>query len=375
MSKQEGQEATGQENKKKKSATREWMDSILFALIAATIIRGLFIEPFTIPTSSMERSLLVGDFLFVSKFHYGARTPRTPIQFPLAHQYWWGTNIKSYSDIIQLPTYRLPGLTDVKKGDAVVFNYPMDEGDHPVDQKTHYIKRCVATPGDTLSIDSMQVYINGKAQETLSTMQHVYLVTFETGTTVSQRFLEKYNLREAQVYGERALIHAPKSTIEEMLKLPVVKSAEVQVSTRGKASPAVFPHDPDLFAWNSDFYGPLVIPYEGMTIDITPETISLYQSTIDLYEGHDDVTIQDGKLNIDGELVDSYTFEQDYYFMMGDNRHNSLDSRFWGFVPEDHVVGKALFIWWSNNTDDGPFEGIRWDRVFNGIPGFEEDED
>ena len=374
MSKKESHGETGQE-KKKKSPAREWFDSILFALIAATIIRGLFIEPFTIPTSSMERSLLVGDFLFVSKFHYGARTPRTPIQFPLAHQYWWGTDIKSYSDIIQLPVYRLPGLTDVKKGDAVVFNYPMDAGDHPVDQKTHYIKRCVATPGDTLSIDSMQVYINGKAQQNLPTMQHVYLVTFDGTTTISDRFLEKYNLREAQVYGSQALIHAPQSTIDEMLKLPIVKSAEVQVGTRGKASPAVFPNDPDLFAWNSDFYGPLVIPQKGMTIDITPENISLYQSTIDLYEGHDEVTIQDGKLNIDGELVDTYTFRQDYYFMMGDNRHNSLDSRFWGFVPSDHIVGKALFIWWSNNTDDGPFEGIRWNRVFHGIEGFDDTEE
>lgn len=354
--------------KKQKSPAREWFDSIIFALVAATIIRGLFIEPFTIPTSSMEKSLLAGDFLFVSKFHYGARTPRTPIQFPLAHQYFWGTNIKSYFGGLQLPVYRLPGLSDVERGDAVVFNLPVDNDHEPVDQKTHYIKRCVAVAGDTLSVVNAQVYINGEAQENPEMLQLSHRVYFDASSAPSERFYKKYDITDRVFVGNGYFeSFLPDEAVEEIAKLPFIKEVQPLIMPETFVDPGTFPNDPEIFPWNRDFYGPIVIPSPGLTIELNDSTISLYQSTIDYYEGHDEVLVEGSQLRIDGELVSTYTFTNTYYFMMGDNRHNSEDSRFWGFVPEDHVVGKALFIWWSNNPQDGVFDGIRWDRVFSGI--------
>lgn len=357
--------AKNRDSKKKKSAAREWLDAMLFAVIAATLIRWLLLEAYTIPTPSMEKSLLVGDFLFVSKIHYGARTPETPLQVPLTHQKIWGTEIPSYSDIINLPSFRLPGLTSVKRNDVVVFNYPV-EFEHPTDLKTHYIKRCVAVPGDVLEIKNMQVYINGEPGQNPFGMQFRYFL--RTDNQINERFLKTHDLSPQETYQMPGgyMVSSLPSTADEVKALPAIQSVTVDTWPEGQANPRIFP-SAQYFDWNEDHYGPLLIPGEGTTIDITEENLVKYEMAILKYEGLDDVKIEGNKLFIDGQEVSSYTFKQNYYFMMGDNRHNSEDSRFWGFVPEDHVVGKALFIWLSLDPNESMFSKIRTNRLFKAI--------
>lgn len=346
---------------KQKSNLREWIDSIIFAIVAATLIRGLLVEPFTIPTSSMEKSLLVGDYLFVSKFHYGARTPKTLIQFPLAHQYFWGTGIPSYLDWIQVPQIRLPGFTDIKRGDAVVFNYPL-EYQHPSDLRVHYIKRCMGLPGEELEVRNLQVFINGEPAENPEHMENRYQVI--SNEPIKDRVFWKYDITDFYAADNGYIIHATPDAVESLKSLSFVQDVRPIHMKEDQVNPRIFP-DAQTFPWNEDFFGPLKIPYEGMTIKITPENLATYQSVITHYEGHDEVSIQDGKLFLEGIEVDQYQFKQDYYFMMGDNRHNSEDSRFWGFVPEDHIVGKALFIWFSIDSNATFLDKVRWNRIFN----------
>lgn len=352
-------------NNKPKSAAREWLDAIVFAVIAATLIRWLLLEAYTIPTPSMEKSLLVGDFLFVSKIHYGARTPATPLQVPLTHQKIWGTELPSYSELIKLPTFRLPGLSNVKRNDVVVFNYPV-EFEHPVDLKTHYIKRCVAVPGDTFEIRDMQVYINGEPGENPFNMQFRYYL--KTEENINQRFFKTYDISMAEAHKLPGgyIVSSMPSTADEVKAAPFIENVIVDKYPEGQSNPRIFP-SARYFAWNEDFYGPLLIPGKGMTIPITEENLVKYEMAILKFEGLDDVKIEGEKLFIDGNQVNEYTFKQNYYFMMGDNRHNSEDSRFWGFVPEDHVVGKALFIWMSLDQDESFLKKIRWNRIFKGI--------
>jgi len=292
---------------KPRSKAREWADAILFAVVAATIIRWLFLEAYTIPTPSMERSLLVGDFLFVSKVHYGARTPATPLQIPLTHQKIWGT---SYLDWIQLPQYRLPGISEVKRNDVVVFNWPVDFS-YPVDLKTNYIKRCVGLPGDTLQIKDMVVYINGEAQPQPAGAQFRYYA--RTNQIINKRIWEKYRINEHHKVQGGYLVFTTPAIAKELEQLQFINSVEV------------------------------------------------------IKEQPDYADRGDSTLVIDGTPYTTYTFKQNYYFMMGDNRHNSLDSRFWGFVPHDHIVGKALFIWMSIDPQESLFRKIRWNRLFKGI--------
>ncbi|EMR01910.1 signal peptidase I [Cesiribacter andamanensis] len=355
--------------KKPKSKSREWVDSIVFAVVAATLIRWLFLEAYTIPTGSMERSLLVGDFLFVSKMHYGARTPKTPLQVPLTHQTIWGTNIPSYVDWIQLPQFRLPGFSEVERNDVVVFNYP-GELQHPLDLRMNYIKRCVAVPGDTLRIKDAQVYVNSQPFGNPEQMQWRYLVKFNEPITA--RFLERYKINQEDVgMAEEGLIMLlPEEVAAEIGKLPIVQSIRKEVEPAGQKMTQIMTEDYDGLSWNVDQFGPLVIPAEGMTIPLSEENVAKYYNTIKYYEGHDAeaVTLSEaGKISINGQPIDSYTFQQDYYFMMGDNRYNSLDSRAWGFVPADHVVGKALFIWMSMDYRQSFLNKIRWNRIFTGI--------
>jgi len=352
--------------KTKKSATREWVDAIVFAVIAATIIRWAFLEAFTIPTPSMENSLLVGDFLFVSKIHYGPRTPKTPLQVPLTHQKIWGTNIPSYLEWIQLPQYRLPGLADVERNDVVVFNYPAED-QHPVDLKTNYIKRCVAVPGDVFEIRDMQVYINGQASENPPEMQLSYFVKTAPGTSViSERVFRKYEISEAQIRKGGYVVLTTPETAREFEQENFIESVEVIRRYRdGQPNPGVYPQEPELFPWNEDNYGPLEIPAEGATFQMDRKNVALYGQMIERYEALENVEIKDGALFIDGQQVDEYTFKQNYYFMMGDNRHNSQDSRFWGFVPENHVVGKAFFIWFSWDQTAPLLEKVRWNRLLD----------
>ncbi|WP_420152055.1 signal peptidase I, partial [Siphonobacter sp.] len=345
--------------KKKKSAFREWLDSIVFAVVAATLIRWLFLEAYTIPTPSMENSLLVGDFLFVSKLHYGTRTPQTPLQVPLTHQKIWGTNIDSYLDWVKLPMYRLPGFSHVKNGDVVVFNYP-DSLHLPADLRPNYIKRCIGIPGDVVEVRATQVFINGKAMENPQKMLQPYRVY--TNESLDEKFFLKYDIwnrrnESPNVYPITELDSVRREMItvgyEVNTSADVAKQfqemgmrVEPRIIEKGERSEVIYPNS-SLFDWNQDNFGPLQVPKKGETIQLTTENIAKYRDVIENYEYNDKVEIDGTTVKINGTAVSTYTFKQDYYFMMGDNRSNSADSRYWGFVPSDHIVGKAVFIWMS----------------------------
>jgi signal peptidase I len=353
--------------KKKKSATREWVDALVFAVIAASLIRWLLLEPFTIPTASMERSLLVGDFLFVSKLHYGSRIPMTPLQVPLTHQKIWGTEAKSYSDLIQLPYYRLPGFSSVKRNDVVVFNYPA-EFEYPVDLKTNYIKRAVAIPGDILEIKYTNVIVNGEISSNPPEMQFSYDVM--SSRNLTDDFFNEYDINPDSYMpfndGSGYMVMTSPEAAERLKNSPAIGNVVLRADRTEFGDPRVFP-DGAYFNWNKDTWGPMQIPAKGWTIEMDKDNIAKYATTIEKFEGHADVKVQDNELYIDGQKVETYTFRQNYYFMMGDNRHDSLDSRYWGFVPEDHIVGKAWFLWLSLDKHKSMFSKIRWSRFLNGI--------
>jgi len=377
-----------------KSAFREWIDSIVFAVVAATLIRFFLFEAYTIPTPSMESSLMVGDFLFVSKMHYGVRTPKTPLQVPLTHQKIWGTDLPSYSTLLDLPIKRLPGFSEVKQGDAVVFNVPnyIPDGDAPVDLRTYYIKRCIGTPGNTLEIRDTQVYINGKPMENPPKMQHEYLLKVKEA--LNDEFFDKYditngvdatgqsnsNWQEVQLTSQDSsivglhdyVVNTYSSNIEAFKKLKTVVSVEILKAPKGTpdgedsmtkddGSTAMFGKS---YVWNRDNFGPLLIPKEGLTIQLDSMNVDKYKYVIKYYEGNKDVVINGYTISIGGKIIRSYTFKQNYYFMMGDNRHHSADSRYWGFVPADHIVGKAVFVWMSLDPNKSWFSKIRWSRLF-----------
>lgn len=372
--------AAEQKHVKPKSKAREWWDAILFAVVAATLIRWLIMEAYTIPTPSMENSLLVGDFLFVSKFHYGTRTTTTPLQVPLTHQKIWFTNLPSYLEWIKLPQYRLPGLTSVKRGDVVVFNIPpvrLNEGiDYPVDLKTNYIKRCIAIPGDSLRIEDKQVFVNDEKMPNPPGMQIGFRVLSKD--KISDRNLEKLGLGQedhdnGSIQENGTVLYymyLTEEKVNEIKKLPYIIKVDTVKDTGAGAMPFTDYFDRsslprgNTFGFSGDDFGPLWIPKEGATITINEKTLALYGTTIKLYEKNEDVSIENGKLTIGGKEVAEYTFKQDYYFMMGDNRDNSLDSRYWGFVPEDHIVGKAFFIWLSLDPNESFISKIRWSRFF-----------
>ena len=352
--------------KVKRTSKEEWSEAIIFAVFAATIIRWAFMEAFTIPTPSMEKSLLVGDFLFVSKINYGPRSPKTPLQIPLTHANvnLFGATIPTYSDAISLPQYRFPGFGKIERNDVVVFNYPL-EFQYPVDLKTHYIKRCVGISGDTLEVRDSQVYINGEIGENPPEMQFGYhLVT--TIPTVNDRVFEKNDVWDKRATNYGYSMHATPENAKKFEPLDFVKEVVQSKDPEGYVRQDIFP-DASKFPWNADFFGPLVIPAKGMTIKLDSTLSAKYGSTIRDYEGWDDVDFDGSKVVIDGKEIKEYTFRQNYYFMMGDNRHNSLDSRFWGFVPEDHVVGEASFIWLSLDPNKSFLSKIRWSRLFNSI--------
>jgi signal peptidase I len=375
---------TENQKPKQKSPFREWLDSVVFAVVAATLIRFFLFEAYTIPTPSMESSLMVGDFLFVSKMHYGVRTPKTPLQLPLTHQKIWFTNLPSYLSWLQLPTYRLPGFSSVKQGDAVVFNVPNfeEDGDAPLDLRTFYVKRCVATPGDVLEVRDQQVFVNNKAMENPEKMQHP--VFMKTKENLDDAFFAEYGIRNDpnasydsadwlpladstnQLAGYK--LNTSKKHIDEIKSLPWAKSFDLDAfkDPKGVTFIDMFPHDTVDFKWNRDFYGPLKVPAKGWTVQLDRKNVKLYQEAIIKYEGNSDIVLAGDKLLKNGQAMASYTFKQDYYFMMGDNRHNSADSRFWGFVPADHIVGKAVFVWMSIDPNKPLFSlsKIRWNRIF-----------
>ncbi len=359
---------------KPKSFVREWSDAIVFAVIAATLIRWTTVEAFVVPTSSMENTVLVGDYLFVSKFHYGTRITRTPLQIPLTHQKIWGTEIPSFLPWIKLPYYRLPGFSEVKREDIVVFNIPpqsLSDGiDYPIDLKTYYVKRCVGIPGDRLEIKEGQLIVNDQPISNPEHMKFSYLVS--TKDEINKRNLSKLGLDSEDYFflgrsKDNEAIYKMLLTSEqlnEVRTVPYITSAQVDYTKSEIPDNGIFPIAKSN-EWTGQNYGTIVIPKKGMEIEVNESTLPLYGEIITKYEGHDRVLVEDGKLLIDGKVIEKYTFKQDYYFMMGDNRHNSLDSRYWGFVPEDHIVGKALFIWMSLDNEADLLHKVRWNRIFS----------
>ncbi len=377
-----------------KSGAREWVESVVFAVFAAAFIRMFLIEAYIIPTPSMEGSLLVGDFLFVSKAAYGIRTPQTVAMIPLLHNTIPKIGSESYLKSPSLPYYRLPALSEVERNDAIVFNWPAGDSIYltpqrslsafqtslyppnvqagikkyglrvrPVDKRDHYIKRCLAIPGDSLQIIDNQVYVNGEALENPSKMQFNYLVMPNTLPKNKLKNLAKYEITASDVnsYNPNELALTPEQAQIIKEQFPETQIA-IKQNDKLDHPRSIFPNDPKNFNWTIDDFGPIYIPKKGATVDINSNNIALYKRIIGTYEGHD-LTFKDGKIYIDGQESNSYTFEQDYYWAMGDNRHSSEDSRFWGFVPHDHLVGKPIFVWMSLK-DGNLFKGIRWNRLF-----------
>ena len=372
----------------------DWISSILFAIVAATIVHTYFMQPFTIPSSSLEKSLLVGDFLFVSKFHYGARVPMTTVGAPMVHDTIPGLNKKSYlfndhfeerktswKNKLQLPYLRFPGFEKIDRNEIVVFNQPADtlkdmnvfKPDRnyykPIDKKTNLVKRCVGVAGDSLEVRNGYVYINGKKNELpdRAHLQFSYLVQPKTNQFNPKFIKDRYDITDGfGIMNSQNTYYFSAISDEALSKFknhPNVASITPNKQEKGVRDSDIFPHDPN-YNWNVDFFGPLYIPEEGKTIDINLEVLPLYKRVIAEYEGNT-LQVKGNQILINGEVTDTYTFKQNYYWMMGDNRHNSIDARRWGFVPFDHVVGKPVFIWMSWDGIKNP----RWERFFTTVSG------
>ena len=381
-----------------KSSSGEWTSSILFAVVAATIVHTYFIQPYTIPSSSLEKSLLVGDFLFVSKFHYGARVPMTTIAAPMVHDTIPVLNKKSYlfndnfskrntawQNKLQLPYLRIPGFDNIDRNEIVVFNQPADtlldmNNFHPdrnyykpIDKKTNLVKRCVGAPGDSLEIRGGYVYINGKKNELpdRAHLQFSYMVETKGAAFNNSQLANRYDITDFPQYSQDlTAAYFPAISDEALAKFknhPNIASITKNIREKGEPDTSLFPQDPE-YPWNNDFFGPLYIPETGKTIDINLKVLPLYKRVISEYEGNK-VTVNGNQVLINDEVATKYTFKQDYYWMMGDNRHNSLDARAWGFVPFNHVVGKPVFVWMSWNTHGQGFNKIRWERLFTTVNG------
>ena len=373
----------------------EWVNAIIFATIVASLVHLFVFQMYVIPTSSMEHSLLVGDYLYVSKVTYGPKMPNTPVAFPFVHHTMpFSQSKKSFSECIKWPYHRLKGLREIERGDVVVFNFPagdtvllenqavtyydvvrsykqalgVTEGrkklneeytviSRPVDKRENYIKRCVAIAGDTLQIVDGKLIINGQEQETIEGVQYTYVV--QTSSALSAQALHRLGITEFSGNGSVYYLMTTPAAAEKLAATQNVLSVR---RYRHAPNTEVFPQWEEA-RWSQDDYGPIWIPNKGATITLTPENLQLYRRIIEVYEGHT-LAINGEEILIDGTPATEYTFAMDYYWMMGDNRHNSADSRFWGFVPEDHIVGKASFIWLSLDKING---GVRWDRLFNKV--------
>ena len=416
-----------------KSWFGEWISALMFAVIAATLVHNYFIQPYIIPTGSLEKTLLIGDFLFVSKFHYGARTPTSAVAFPMVHDTIPIIKKRSYLKKPQLPYFRLPGFQDVKRNDIVVFSWPADTVRKffvrekgiikPIDKKSNYVKRCVGIPGDSLEIINGFVYINGVQNALPDRAKTQYTHYGYNNKGVSSRklldagykdFNRKYKIRKAtqatydaiapyilgvlssedqyytvitpssgippEIIGKlrisaKELLDAKKEITltvleaKEILRTGIVDSIVQRITQTKTANINFFPNAIP-YDWNEDNFGPILIPKAGMTVDINEQTLPLYKKIIREYEKNE-LSKEGSKIFINGKEASSYTFEQDYYWMMGDNRHRSEDSRYWGYVPEDHVVGKPVLVWFSiDGINDGIKNwSVRWDRLMTTVGG------
>lgn len=351
--------------KAKRSKLREWFDAILFAVIVSTFIRGLLFSAYAIPTASMEGTQLVGDYLFVSKIAYGPRMPITPISIPFLESTIGRNQLKTYWDGLQLAYFRLPGIGQIKRGDVVVFNYPPEAGAKPVDMRTHYIKRCQAVPGDVISIVDSKVYVNGRAMKLPAESQTSYTV-HTNGESLNPELLRalKVEIRQQFTQSDYEMI-MPVSSLENMKSRENILSVKPVIVRSDQANSSLYPQN-EQFKWTEDNYGPITIPRKGWTVPLNDSTLALYRNVIEAHELNE-VSGSGNYIYINKEKSDTYTFKSNYYWMMGDNRHNSLDSRYWGFVPEDHIVGKAMFTWMSIDHSENLLKKVRWNRIFKSI--------
>ena len=375
------------EHKNKKDTI---LGSIVFAVIAATIVHTYFIQPYTIPTASLEKSLLIGDYLFVSKYNYGARPPMTTIALPMVHDTIPVLKTRSYLKWPQLPYMRLPGFEKIKNNDIVVFNWPADTVKYffkkdlpqykPIDKKSHYVKRCVGIAGDSLQIKNGVLYINGKEVRypDRAKLQHLYVVKTKDSMDFTRptlmRLIRNYNIKE--IYpGHKKGSYVMNLTDDKLNIIKNMSNVEnIKLYDIGKGE--MFGGHKD---WNINNFGPIYIPKKGDVVQLNKETYPFYKWIIARYDDHDaghkidkhKVELKGNDVYIDGKLAKTYTVKQDYYWMMGDNRSESEDSRFWGYVPFDHVVGKPVFIWWSIDNDPNKkfLDRIRWNRVFTTVSG------
>ena len=428
-----------------------WVDAIVFALVAVYFINQFFFQNYVIPSSSLEKSLLTGDYLFVSKVSYGPRIPETPLTVPLTQHTLPIGDLKSYIEWPHWEYRRVPGLGKVELNDIVVFNYPAGDticqnvpyqteyygmcygygrqiyeqnyplaypidslskmeqrkrfeeyynlgrqyisanahefggiGYRPTDRRENYVKRCVGLPGDVLQIKNHIVYLNGKANKEPDNVQYKYDVLFNDGVILDNDFLKENGItcedlglsRADQAYFKsEGQIQLTQQFRNNRVVMPLTKKTAQLLKSRKDLVQAIAPEVDNrtdeiypknmVKSWTRDNYGPVWIPKKGESIKLSLDNLPIYERPIKVYE-HNDLEVRDGKIFINGEQTDSYTFKMDYYWMMGDNRHNSADSRYWGFVPEDHIVGKPIFIWWSSDPDRGLFSGgIRWGRLFS----------
>jgi signal peptidase I len=396
----------------------EWLDALIFAVVAVSLINIFLFQNYKIPTGSMEKTLMIGDHLYVSKVAYGPRIPNTPIAFPFTqHTMPLTTGVKSYVEWIKWPYKRLAGFGTVQRDDAVVFNFPAGDTvilEHqnmsyysvvrdsaemlrmkdmyyrhplksnqeyynlgrqgvwrsfkivirPVDKRDNYIKRCVGIPGDTLLIMNKRVYRNGVPQKEYPGIQHTYYIYLNEGQNIADKVFERMNIYDIQRSGN--VIHAY-LTNDEVSAIRQFKSVKQIIDNDywDGYSYDYFPNDTN-YKWSLNNFGPLYIPKKGATIKIDTKNLCLYERVISYYEKND-LKVKDGQIYINGQLAKEYTFKMNYYWMMGDNRHSSLDSRFWGFVPEDHIVGKPKFIWLSLDKNKKFLNKIRWNRMFMGV--------
>ena len=407
-----------------------WVDALVFALVAVYFINLYFFQNYVIPSSSLEKSLLTGDYLFVSKVSYGPRKPSTPLTLPLTQHTLPVFDCKSYIEWPQWPYDRAKGLGQVKLNDIVVFNYPAGDtlcsapewqqsdyyqtvyrlgeqayaeqhpegvdfskmtrqqqldlydkvyalgrgiitsnsqtyGDiisRPVDRRENYVKRCVGLPGQTLQIRNRIVYLDGKPNKEPDNVQYSYYVKLRTGAMLSEDILHEIGVSNEDIASLNQYGFLPLTrTAVNALRARKDVVASVTLCTDATTND-IYPLNGNM-GWTRDNYGPIWIPKKGATVKLDMNNIAIYERPIKVYEGND-LKIKNGRIYINGKPATSYTFKMDYYWMMGDNRHNSLDSRYWGFVPEDHIVGKPIFIWWSHDPDRSGFSGIRWSRLF-----------